>query len=311
MRVATGSSDRAADRDDRPCHVQITTEGSNLKNEVDGLRAPSPHEFSSSLVYLPGPETLGNELGPAMEVAIPTVPPPLVTSSGPSTGASTVPQAEDAVSLQEGGGSFYDATLWEVWINGFNNFPMDVQELLYQMFELDSTLWREHAPTWMRRDYWQRLCNIWAEERWHETSTTMKVNRAANLEANKHTSGSISFATHQSRLENELKWPPTFQEVFDKLHKKKGTDQYVSDKAQEVAESYSQQMIEKYVGEEKQPQLDLEATSAFTTPGAPGVQRCLGLALPGSSLGFLSGPLLGQHSCSGSVIDISTGPSCE
>ncbi|MQL79881.1 hypothetical protein Taro_012323 [Colocasia esculenta] len=128
----------------------------------------------------------------------------------------------------------------------------------------------------------------------------MKVNRAANLEANKHTSGSISFATHQSRLEKELKRPPTFQEVFDKTHKKKGMNQYISDRAREIANSYSQQMIEKYAGKEEQPQLDLEvwvaefgapkkghvidtsrvlsgasssgsqATSAFTTPGAPG-----------------------------------------
>ncbi|MQM03390.1 hypothetical protein Taro_036170 [Colocasia esculenta] len=98
----------------------------------------------------------------------------------------------------------------------------------------------------MRRDYWEGLCNIWAAERWQQTSTTMKVNRAANLEANMHTSGSVSFATHQSRL---LKRPPTFQEVFDKTHKKKGTDQYISDRAREVAELYSQQMIEKYVGE--------------------------------------------------------------
>ncbi|MQL97184.1 hypothetical protein Taro_029870 [Colocasia esculenta] len=104
----------------------------------------------------------------------------------------------------------------------------------------DLTLWRERAPTWMRRDYWEGLCNIWAAERWHETSTTMKVNRAANLEANKHTSGYVSFATHQSRLEKELKRPLTFQEVFDKTHKKKGTDQYISDRAGEVAESYSQ-----------------------------------------------------------------------
>ncbi|MQL85513.1 hypothetical protein Taro_018028, partial [Colocasia esculenta] len=116
---------------------------------------------------------------------------------------------------------------------------------------------------------WQGLCNIWAAERWQETSTTMKVNQAANPEANKHTSGSVSFATHQSRL------------------------------------SYSQQMTEKYIGEEEQLQLDPEvwvpasgapkkghvygfghsmnksrvlsstsslgsqATSAFTTPGAP------------------------------------------
>ncbi|MQM21554.1 hypothetical protein Taro_054596 [Colocasia esculenta] len=120
----------------------------------------------------------------------------------------------------------------------------------------DLTLWRERAPTWMRRDYWESLCNIWAVERWQQTSTTMKVNRAVNSEANMHTSGSVSFAAHQSILENELKRPPTFQEVFDKTHKKKGMDQYISDKAREVAESYSQQLTEKYAGEEQQPQLD-------------------------------------------------------
>ncbi|MQM05540.1 hypothetical protein Taro_038355 [Colocasia esculenta] len=90
----------------------------------------------------------------------------------------------------------------------------------------DPTLWRESTPTWMRRDYWEGLCNIWAAERWQETSTTMKVNQAANPEANKHTSGSVSFATHQSRL------------------------------------SYSQQMTEKYAEVEEQPQLDPEVWAA-------------------------------------------------
>ncbi|MQL92649.1 hypothetical protein Taro_025276 [Colocasia esculenta] len=164
-------------------------------------------------------------------------------------------------------------------IHRFNDFSMEVQELLYQMFmsnhrftrhsdevrsrlvwtmtarsnfkhllynarknahkvsqSADPTLWRERAPTWMRRDYWESLCNIWAAERWQQTFTTMKVNRVANPEANMHTSGSVSFATHQSRLEKELKRPPTFQDVFDKTHKKMGTDQYLSDRAREVAE---------------------------------------------------------------------------
>ncbi|MQM23499.1 hypothetical protein Taro_056564 [Colocasia esculenta] len=93
----------------------------------------------------------------------------------------------------------------------------------------------------------------------------MKVNGATNLEANMHTSGSVSFATHQSRLEKEL--PSTFQEVFDKTHKKKGMDQYISDRARDVAESYSQQMTEKYAGEEEQPQLDLQVWVAAS--GAP------------------------------------------
>ncbi|MQM09617.1 hypothetical protein Taro_042491 [Colocasia esculenta] len=131
----------------------------------------------------------------------------------------------------------------------------------------DPTLWRERAPSWMRRNYWETLCNIWAAERWQQTSTIMKVNRAADLEANMHTGGSVSFATHQSRLEKELKRLPTFQEVFDRTHKKKGTDQYISDRAREVAESYSQQMIEKYTGEDKQPQLDPEVWVAAS--GAP------------------------------------------
>ncbi|MQL97083.1 hypothetical protein Taro_029766 [Colocasia esculenta] len=212
----------------------------------------------------------------------------------------------------------------------------------------DPTLWREQAPTWMRRDYWESLCNIWAAERWQQTSTTMKVNRAANPEANMHTSGSVSFATHQSRLE-----------------------------------SYSQHMTEKYAREEEQPQLDHEVwiaasgapkkghvygfghsmdtsrvlsgvsssasqTSAFSTPtGAPGTSpsemmgfiadtisglesrlaqtmetrlvqtmetrlvqtRSPGPALPGPLPGYLRGPLPGQHSSSSSTIDISTGPS--
>ncbi|MQM01550.1 hypothetical protein Taro_034310 [Colocasia esculenta] len=84
----------------------------------------------------------------------------------------------------------------------------------------------------MRRDYWETLYNIWAPERWQQTSIIMKVNRAANPEANMHTSGSVSFATHQSRLE-----------------------------------SYSQQMTEKYVGEEEQPRLDPEVWVASS--GAP------------------------------------------
>ncbi|MQM15484.1 hypothetical protein Taro_048429 [Colocasia esculenta] len=188
----------------------------------------------------------------------------------------------------------------------------------------DPTLWRERALTWMRIDYWESLCNIWAAERWQQTSTTMKVNRAANLEANMHTSGSISFATHQSRLEKELKWPPTFQEVFDKTHKKKGTDQYISDRAREVAESYVQQMTKKYAGEEEQPQLDPEVwvatsgapkkghvygfghsmdtsrvlsgtsssasqTSAFTTVGAPGTS-------PSEIRGYIRDEISGLHS---------------
>ncbi|MQM02263.1 hypothetical protein Taro_035031 [Colocasia esculenta] len=255
-----------------------------------------------------GPSSVSPTVAAAVGAA--SVSPPLAAGSGHSTHSpnavvGSVP--EDVASLQEGGGSFYESTLREVWINGdkiepaqasqfitrtmqahfpgpihrFNDFPMEVQELLYQMFRsnhrfthrsdeaqsrsvwmmtarsnfkhfmynarknaekasqsADPTIWRERAPSWMRRDYWETLCNIWAAERWQQTSTIMKVNRAANPEANMHIGGSVSFATHQSRLEKELKRLPTFHEVFDRTHKKKGTVQYISNKAREVAESY-------------------------------------------------------------------------
>ncbi|MQL81858.1 hypothetical protein Taro_014329 [Colocasia esculenta] len=125
----------------------------------------------------------------AASVSPPLAAPALAAGSGqsthsPNTVVGSVP--EDVVSLQEGGGSFYESTLREVWINGY---------------------------------------------------------------------------------EKELKRLPTFQEVFDRTHKKKGTDQYISNRALEVAESYSQQMTEKYVREDEQPQLDLEVW--VTTSGAP------------------------------------------
>ncbi|MQM19151.1 hypothetical protein Taro_052151 [Colocasia esculenta] len=141
----------------------------------------------------------------------------------------------------------------------------------------------------MRREYWESLCNIWATERWQQTSTTMKVNRTANPEANMHTSGSVSFATHQSRLEKELKRPPTFHEVFDKTHKKKGTDQYINDRAREVAESYSQQMTEKYTEEEVQPQLDPKVWVA--TSGAPKKGHVYGFGHSMDTSRVLSGAL--------------------
>ncbi|MQM00538.1 hypothetical protein Taro_033273 [Colocasia esculenta] len=140
----------------------------------------------------------------------------------------------------------------------------------------------------MRRDYWESLCNIWAAERCQQTSTTMKVNQAANPQANMHISGSVSFVTHQSKLE-----------------------------------SYSQQMTEKYAGEEEQLHLDPEVwvaasgapkkghvygfghsmdtsrvlscalssasqTSALTKPGAPGT--------PSEMMGFIRDEISGLES---------------
>ncbi|MQM07220.1 hypothetical protein Taro_040059 [Colocasia esculenta] len=96
------------------------------------------------------------------------------------------------------------------------------------------------------------------------------------------------------------------QELLDETHKKKGTDDYIREKAREVAESYSRGMDERYGDDSQRPELDPDiwvatsgepkkgyvygfghslgmarvisscsssvshATSPFTTPAAPG-----------------------------------------
>ncbi|MQM21958.1 hypothetical protein Taro_055005 [Colocasia esculenta] len=120
----------------------------------------------------------------------------------------------------------------------------------------DKNEWKEHGSVWMRKEYWTELCDIWGAEKWNENSNKAKQNRAALPEANLHTSGSVSFATHKARLEVQLKRPPQFQELFDETHKKKGTNDYISENAREVAELYSRGMDERYGDDNQRPELD-------------------------------------------------------
>ncbi|MQM07530.1 hypothetical protein Taro_040359 [Colocasia esculenta] len=66
----------------------------------------------------------------------------------------------------------------------------------------DKNQWKEHGLVWMRKEYWIELCVIWGGEKWNENSAKAKQNRAAHPEANVHTSGFVSFATHKARLES-------------------------------------------------------------------------------------------------------------
>ncbi|MQM21988.1 hypothetical protein Taro_055035 [Colocasia esculenta] len=124
---------------------------------------PHPRVPTTNPSSVPPPPAAGSD---EFTHSPPTVAGPCV-SAPPAflAGASTVPEAEDAISLQEGGGSFYERSLREVWINGdqielalvsqfitrtiqahfprpihrFNDFPMEVQELLYQVFMVPSS----------------------------------------------------------------------------------------------------------------------------------------------------------------------------
>ncbi|MQL96534.1 hypothetical protein Taro_029219 [Colocasia esculenta] len=131
----------------------------------------------------------------------------------------------------------------------------------------DKNQWKEHGYVWMRKEYWTELCDIWGAEKWNENSSKAKQNRAAHPEANVHMSGSVSFATHKARLEVQFKRPPQFQELFDETHKKKETNDYISEKAREVAKSYSRGMDERYGDDSQRPELDPDIWVAAS--GAP------------------------------------------
>ncbi|MQL97469.1 hypothetical protein Taro_030160, partial [Colocasia esculenta] len=109
--------------------------------------------------------------------------------------------------------------------------------------------WMDYGPVWMRRDYWESLCHRWATRPWQERSHAAKRNRAAHPEKNVHTSGS----------RHELKRAPTFRELFDWTHKRKGTDDYVIESAHTIAETYDRTMADRYAEGTSQADMDPDA----------------------------------------------------
>ncbi|MQM13166.1 hypothetical protein Taro_046089 [Colocasia esculenta] len=89
--------------------------------------------------------------------------------------------------------------------------------------------------------------------------TGVKRNLATHPEKNVHTSGSISYATHSQKLRHELECAPPFRELFDRTHKRKGTDDYVNESAHMIAETYDRTIADRYAEGTLQPDLDLEA----------------------------------------------------
>ncbi|MQL86320.1 hypothetical protein Taro_018852 [Colocasia esculenta] len=123
----------------------------------------------------------------------------------------------------------------------------------------DPMAWLDYDPVWLRRDYWESLYERWAAGPWQERSQAAKHNRSSIPEKNVHTSGSVSYATHNQKLHHELERAPTFRELFDRTHKRKGTDDYVSESARTIAETYDRTMAERYAEGTPQPDLDPEA----------------------------------------------------
>ncbi|MQL77554.1 hypothetical protein Taro_009959 [Colocasia esculenta] len=111
----------------------------------------------------------------------------------------------------------------------------------------DPMSWLDYGHVWLRRDYWESLCHRWATGPWQERSQVAKRNRSTHLEKNVHTSGSVSYATHSQKL------------LFDWTHKRKGTDDNVSESARTIAETYDRTMADRYAEGTLQPDLDSKA----------------------------------------------------
>ncbi|MQL86733.1 hypothetical protein Taro_019256 [Colocasia esculenta] len=56
---------------------------------------------------------------------------------------------------------------------------------------------------------------------------------------------------------HELECAPTFRELFDRTHKRKGMDDYVSESARTIIETYDRTMADRYADGTPQPDLDL------------------------------------------------------
>ncbi|MQL85284.1 hypothetical protein Taro_017804 [Colocasia esculenta] len=118
----------------------------------------------------------------------------------------------------------------------------------------DSTAWMDYGPVWMRREYWESLCHRWATGPWQKRSQAAKCNRAAHSEKNRY----------------ELVRALTFHELFDRTHKPKGTDDYVSESARTIVETYDRTMANHFA--EGSSQLDLDAEAWVDAAGGPSVR---------------------------------------
>ncbi|MQM08014.1 hypothetical protein Taro_040865 [Colocasia esculenta] len=61
------------------------------------------------------------------------------------------------------------------------------------------------------------------------------------------------------RETQELQRPPSFRKVFERTHKRKGTDVFVNKITRSIAESYDKHMTKKYAEDMSNPELDPEA----------------------------------------------------
>ncbi|MQM12248.1 hypothetical protein Taro_045163 [Colocasia esculenta] len=103
----------------------------------------------------------------------------------------------------------------------------------------DPMAWLDYGPVWLRRDYWEigspfvivGLLDHGRSGHRRQNATDQLIRRRMCI------------------LCHELERAPTFRELFDRTHKRKGTDDYVSESTRMIAETYDRTMADRYVEE--------------------------------------------------------------
>ncbi|CAH1448898.1 unnamed protein product [Lactuca virosa] len=123
---------------------------------------------------------------------------------------------------------------------------------------------RDYPPTWIRRELWHELCDVWNSAAWRRRSESGSTNRNSMVDGckSKHTGGSISMGQHRMKLAKENNGQqPTWDKVYCMTHLKASSKlrlvsgeessgsqnlDFVTPKAQKVYETYHNAMKDKY-----------------------------------------------------------------
>ncbi|KAJ7959908.1 Transposase, Ptta/En/Spm, plant [Quillaja saponaria] len=102
-------------------------------------------------------------------------------------------------------------------------------------------------PNWIKPEYWRGLLQIWSTPEWQRRSVRGSQNRLSGEDSVvRHAGGSISVLQHKEKMRRETGKDPSVIEVFDRMHKKKKTGEFVNQKAKSTYEEYQRQIIGKY-----------------------------------------------------------------
>ncbi|MQM00621.1 hypothetical protein Taro_033358, partial [Colocasia esculenta] len=132
----------------------------------------------------------------------------------------------------------------------------------------------DRKSLWEARNKAAKIAGSQNPTTWMDYGLVTKHNRAAHLEKNVHTSGSVSYATCMQKLRYELECAPTFHKLFDRTHKRKGIDDYASESALTISETYDRTMADRYA--EGTPQPDLHPEAWVDASGGPRKGRVYG-----------------------------------